>query len=103
MSVIGAGNLALGIVVLVAGIVSGILMIVGGARLLKGNQTCCSKGDTDLKKETGKKSPAVMQSLLCRVHSSADLSDVFLRGMGPVDLRGRYRYNLVPFRRFDAI
>ena len=34
MSVIGAGNLALGIVVLVAGIVSGILMIVGGARLL---------------------------------------------------------------------
>ena len=36
MSVIGAGNLALGIVVLVAGIVSGILMIVGGARLLKG-------------------------------------------------------------------
>ena len=32
MSVIGAGNLALGIVVLVAGIVSGILMIVGGAR-----------------------------------------------------------------------
>ena len=34
MSVIGAGNL--GIVVLVAGIVSGILMIVGGARLLKG-------------------------------------------------------------------
>lgn len=39
-----------------------------------------------------------MQSLLCRVHSSADLSDVFLRGMGPVDLRGDYRYNLVPFR-----
>ena len=36
MSVIGAGNLALGIVVLVAGIVSGILKIVGGARLLKG-------------------------------------------------------------------
>ena len=36
MSVIGAGNLALGIVVLVAGIVSGILMIVGGARLLNG-------------------------------------------------------------------
>ena len=36
MSVIGAGNLALGIVVLVAGIVSGILMIVAGARLLKG-------------------------------------------------------------------
>ena len=35
MSVIGAGNLALGIVVLVAGIVSGILMIIGGARLLK--------------------------------------------------------------------
>ena len=34
MSVIGAGNLALGIVVLVAGIVSGIL--IGGARLLKG-------------------------------------------------------------------
>ena len=36
MSVSGAGNLALGIVVLVAGIVSGILMIVGGAILLKG-------------------------------------------------------------------
>ena len=45
MSVIGAGNLALGIVVLVAGIVSGILMIVGGAQgkvrlvVLKGDQT----------------------------------------------------------------
>ena len=36
MSVIGAGNLALGIVVLVAGNVSGILMIIGRARLLKG-------------------------------------------------------------------
>lgn len=31
----GAGNIALGIVVLVTGIVSGILMIVNGARLLK--------------------------------------------------------------------
>lgn len=31
----GAGNIAVGIVVLVMGIVSGILMIVNGARLLK--------------------------------------------------------------------
>lgn len=31
----GAGNIAVGIVVLVTGIVSGILMIVNGARLLK--------------------------------------------------------------------
>ena len=31
----GAGNSAVGIVVLVTGIVSGILMIVNGARLLK--------------------------------------------------------------------
>ena len=32
----GAGNLALGIITLVSGIVTGILMIVNGARLLKG-------------------------------------------------------------------
>ena len=32
----GAGNLALGIITLVTGIVKGILMIVNGARLLKG-------------------------------------------------------------------
>lgn len=31
----GAGNLALGIITLVTGIVTGILMIVNGARLLK--------------------------------------------------------------------
>ena len=31
----GAGSIAVGIVVLVTGIVSGILMIVNGARLLK--------------------------------------------------------------------
>ena len=31
----GAGNIAVGIVVLVTGIVSGSLMIVNGARLLK--------------------------------------------------------------------
>ncbi len=31
----GAGNIAVGIVVLVTGIVSGILMIVNGARSLK--------------------------------------------------------------------
>ena len=32
----GAGNLALGIITLVTGIITGILMIVNGARLLKG-------------------------------------------------------------------
>lgn len=36
MAVVGAGDLALGIIVLVAGIVTGTLMIVNGARLLKG-------------------------------------------------------------------
>lgn len=35
MRTIGGGSIALGIVVLVTGIVSGILMIVGGGRLLK--------------------------------------------------------------------
>ena len=35
MSGVGAGNLALGIIILVVGIASGILMIVNGARLLK--------------------------------------------------------------------
>ena len=43
-----------------------------------------------------------MQSLLCRVHSSADLSDVFLRGMGPVDLRGRLPFIIwFRFGRFE--
>ena len=35
MSYTGAANLAIGICVLVGGIVSGILLIVNGARLLK--------------------------------------------------------------------
>ena len=33
---VGGGTLALGIIVLVTGVVTGILMIVNGARLLKG-------------------------------------------------------------------
>lgn len=36
MANVGAGDLALGIIVLLTGIVTGILMIVNGARLLKG-------------------------------------------------------------------
>lgn len=35
MNTIGGGNIALGIIVLVTGLASGILMIVNGARLLK--------------------------------------------------------------------
>lgn len=35
MSGVGAGNIVLGIVILVAGIAAGVLMIVNGARLLK--------------------------------------------------------------------
>ena len=36
MGRVGGGTLALGIIVLVTGVVTGILMIVHGARLLKG-------------------------------------------------------------------
>lgn len=36
MANVGAGDLALGIIVLVTGITAGILMIINGARLLKG-------------------------------------------------------------------
>lgn len=35
MKTVGGGNIALGIIVIVTGIVSGILMVVNGARLLK--------------------------------------------------------------------
>ncbi len=35
MGNVGAGNLALGIMILVAGITAGVLLIVNGARLLK--------------------------------------------------------------------
>lgn len=35
MGVTGAGNLTIGIVAIVAGVVSGILLIISGARLLK--------------------------------------------------------------------
>lgn len=35
MGLIGAGSIAIGIVVLVTGIVTGILGIIGGARLLR--------------------------------------------------------------------
>jgi hypothetical protein len=36
MTNVGAGDLALGIVVLLTGVVAGVLMIINGARLLKG-------------------------------------------------------------------
>ena len=36
MGRVGGGTLALGIIVLVAGVVTGILTIISGARLLKG-------------------------------------------------------------------
>ena len=36
MAKVGAGDLALGIIILVTGIVTGILIIINGARLLKG-------------------------------------------------------------------
>lgn len=36
MANVGAGDLALGVIVLVTGIVAGVLMIINGARLLKG-------------------------------------------------------------------
>lgn len=39
LNTVGGGNIALGIVVLITGIVAGVLMIVNGGRLLK------SKGD----------------------------------------------------------
>lgn len=35
MGVAGAGNLTLGVIAIVTGVVSGILLIVSGARLLK--------------------------------------------------------------------
>lgn len=35
MSRCGAGSIALGIIVLVTGVISGVLMLVSGARLLK--------------------------------------------------------------------
>lgn len=35
MTNVGAGDLALGIIVLITGIVTGILMIINGARLLR--------------------------------------------------------------------
>lgn len=35
MKTVGAGNIALGVIMIVAGVTSGILTIVGGARLLK--------------------------------------------------------------------
>lgn len=35
LSVVGGGNIALGIVVLLAGVTAGILMIVSGGRLLR--------------------------------------------------------------------
>lgn len=35
MGVAGAGNLAIGIIAIVTGVVSGILLIISGARLLK--------------------------------------------------------------------
>ena len=36
LGVVGAGSIALGIITLVTGVVTGILMIINGGRLLKG-------------------------------------------------------------------
>jgi len=36
MANVGAGDLVLGIIVLVTGIVAGVMMIINGARLMKG-------------------------------------------------------------------
>ena len=47
MTNVGAGNLVLGILLVVVGLVSGILMIVGGGRLLK------SKSDLLFESEGG--------------------------------------------------
>lgn len=44
MSSTGAANLAIGICVLVGGIVSGILLIVNGARLLNTKEKLCFNG-----------------------------------------------------------
>lgn len=38
LNVIGAGNIAIGIVVMVVGLVAGVLSIVAGAKLLKEKQ-----------------------------------------------------------------
>lgn len=38
MRTVGAGSIALGIIMIVAGVVSGVLTIVGGVRLLKNKQ-----------------------------------------------------------------
>ena len=35
LSAIGGGNIAIGVIVLITGIVSGIIMIVNGGRILK--------------------------------------------------------------------
>ena len=35
MGTVGAGSIALGIVMIVAGVVAGVLTVIGGARLLK--------------------------------------------------------------------
>lgn len=38
MKTVGAGNLALGIIMAVVGVTAGILTIIGGARLLRNKQ-----------------------------------------------------------------
>ncbi|MBQ8559570.1 MAG: hypothetical protein IJ439_06270 [Tyzzerella sp.] len=35
MRTVGAGNIALGIIIIVTGVATGVLAIIGGARLLK--------------------------------------------------------------------
>lgn len=35
MKIVGAGNIALGIIMVVVGITAGVITIIGGARLLK--------------------------------------------------------------------
>lgn len=35
MKVVGGGNIALGVITIVAGVVCGVLMIINGAKLLK--------------------------------------------------------------------
>lgn len=38
MKIVGAGNIALGIIMAVVGVTAGVITIIGGARLLKGKE-----------------------------------------------------------------
>ena len=80
VSGVGAGSIALGIITLVTGVTTGVLMIVNGARLLKGKSDMMIYGDCFEKGNENDDSP-YGNRVVCSLCDPADLLSLLFRGV----------------------